>query len=495
MIPHNSPTVPSTGIVIPFPATAIERGEKRPLAERIRPVLSWLERALDFVTVMTAVLLAYLAGRACGVKLPAQAASSSVVLGAAVAAGLFVLLLDKHGEYRPCLSLLAIRESERWLRVLAETAWLAAAVMVCATGHFPLRFLVLATVSAGALLAAQKLHVRRAVGWVRSRGWGMRRAVIVGAGPLGRKVYSALARSPKFGLEPVAFVDEDAAFGSQEIHELSYRSTEAAKILTGPLSPRLFRNLNASVLVIADPDLDGMELEDTIADAGALGVTSYVVSKEFEETGSWISYSELDGLTVAKIAGDEPAPRSDGLKRLFDIGVAGVSLCLAAPLMLLAAVLVKLTSPGPVLFRQLRLGKNGRRFSMYKFRTMEMDGEATPPSRTLKEASNPRVTRIGRILRKSNIDELPQLFNVLVGDMSLVGPRPEIASLDIFYHGIQRKRLAVTPGMTGLWQLSVHRNSPIYENTEYDLYYARHRNFFMDLAILIHTLWFGWQGV
>jgi lipopolysaccharide/colanic/teichoic acid biosynthesis glycosyltransferase len=145
------------------------------------------------------------------------------------------------------------------------------------------------------------------------------------------------------------------------------------------------------------------------------------------------------------------------------------------------------------LFRQQRAGKEGQLFQLYKFRTMHADAPAYAKSPT--ESRDPRITGLGRFLRRSSLDELPQLLNVLKGEMSLVGPRPEMPFLVEGYSARQRQRLQVLPGITGLWQLSADRAFLIHDNIQYDLYYIRHRSFFMDVAILLHTLVFAMRGV
>jgi lipopolysaccharide/colanic/teichoic acid biosynthesis glycosyltransferase len=166
---------------------------------------------------------------------------------------------------------------------------------------------------------------------------------------------------------------------------------------------------------------------------------------------------------------------------------------LAAPLFVLLAVLIKIDSEGPVFFRQERIGRDGKPFLMYKFRTMR--STAAPYEYSPQQSTDPRITNLGKFLRRTSLDELPQLFNVLQGTMSLVGPRPEMPFIVEQYAQHHRHRLEVKPGLTGLWQLSGDRAFLIHENIEYDLYYIRHRNFFMDLAILLHTSIFAMRGI
>jgi lipopolysaccharide/colanic/teichoic acid biosynthesis glycosyltransferase len=163
------------------------------------------------------------------------------------------------------------------------------------------------------------------------------------------------------------------------------------------------------------------------------------------------------------------------------------------PLFLLISAIVKLDSRGPVLFRQQRVGKDGKLFEMYKFRTMHIGAPAY--SLSPQSSDDPRITRFGRFFRKTSLDEVPQLLNVLKGEMSLVGPRPEMPFVVEQYEDRHRQRLQVKPGLTGLWQLSGDRAFLIHENIEYDLYYIQHCNIFMDLAILLHTSIFAMRGI
>jgi lipopolysaccharide/colanic/teichoic acid biosynthesis glycosyltransferase len=186
-----------------------------------------------------------------------------------------------------------------------------------------------------------------------------------------------------------------------------------------------------------------------------------------------------------------PHPRSAGkeyaaAKRICDVLGALVLLILLAPLLLLVSLLVKIESPGPALFRQRRIGKNGKEFLLWKFRSMRTDAPQYASSPTSDR--DWRLTRVGRVIRRLSIDELPQLINVLSGEMSLVGPRPEMPYLVYRYTEAERERLTIKPGITGLWQVSPARAYPIHENLQYDLHYIRHQNMLLDGAILLRTI-------
>ena len=185
-------------------------------------------------------------------------------------------------------------------------------------------------------------------------------------------------------------------------------------------------------------------------------------------------------------------------KRAFDLLFGLFALILALPLMALSALMVYLEDGPPVIFRQKRVGKNGHLFEMLKFRTMVRDAEqlqSQVEKRDLagnlihKVRDDPRVTRVGRLLRRFSLDELPQLFNVLAGTMSLVGPRPEMPYLVENYQSWQRKRFAVLPGMTGWWQVTGRSDKPMHLHTEDDLYYIQNYSIWLDLEIIVRTIW------
>jgi exopolysaccharide biosynthesis polyprenyl glycosylphosphotransferase len=186
------------------------------------------------------------------------------------------------------------------------------------------------------------------------------------------------------------------------------------------------------------------------------------------------------------------------IKRAFDISVGLVALLPALPLMAFSALMIYLEDGAPILFRQKRVGENGRLFDMLKFRTMVRNAEQLQVQVEKRDSEGhlihkvkdyPRVTRVGRLLRRFSLDELPQLFQVLTGTMSLVGPRPEMPYLVDKYQPWQRKRFAVPPGMTGWWQVSGRSDKPMHLHTEDDLYYIQNYSIWLDIQILVRTVW------
>ena len=485
-----SPASSALGDFLASTTVSVRPSETAEARNLLGVLLNAAERCVDVLAIVTAISCAYALYRLTGAGSQVQYAASGLLLTAGAFALLFVVLLERHGGYRPYVSLLAIRDTERVLRVTLESFLLALLVGYFTMEHVSRLVVLLALVTVPVFVTLGKLELHNVLRVLRSKGFGARKAVIVGAGPLGRRIYSALLRSPKFGLDPVAFVDDDPQLSGVEIYESSYQRKRAARVLPGPVCPKLLQELDARVLVVATA---GADRESLLRLASTAGVDTYSVREDFSERGFWIDYAEFDGIMLAHFSRGQTRMAGDFVKRGIDLAVAAVSLALFAPLFVLIAVLVKATSPGPALFRQDRVGKDGCRFAIYKFRTMYCD--APQYSYSPGAGDDPRITPAGRFLRHTSLDELPQLLNVLLGQMSLVGPRPEMPFIVEQYTPLQRRRLAVKPGITGLWQLSADRAFLIHENIEYDLYYVRHRSLFMDVAILLHTLLFAGRGI
>lgn len=483
------------GIVVPFPRGTAD-GQERTLAvsppRRLPSILAVVERLFDWLAVVCGVLLPI---EIYGFRNPDRLAGLSMATAIEIAAlfGLMVvLLLEKHGEYRPYLSLLAVRETERLLRVGAECFLIALpAALVAPSIPGPLLVACLLTVPLG--LAVEKSSLWLGGALLRRLGCDHQNAIILGGGYLAKNIYSALLRSPKLGIHPVAIVDEEAAMNGKEIHASSYRQRESALLLAGPLSGRLFENMRATTLIIADPNLDNAEITDIMTRAAMAGVSTYIVSRDYLEPGYWLEYSEIDGMMLASLSTESERRVTESAKRAIDIVLALTALLLLALPCAVAALLIRLTSRGPAIFRQLRVGHRGQLFFLYKFRSMYADSAVYDFSP--QTCLDGRITPIGRLLRRTCFDEVPQLWNVLRGEMSLVGPRPEMPFIVDRYTPLQRQRLSVKPGITGLWQLSGDRRCLIHENLEYDLYYLRNRNLFMDFAVLLHTLVFAARGI
>jgi exopolysaccharide biosynthesis polyprenyl glycosylphosphotransferase len=252
-----------------------------------------------------------------------------------------------------------------------------------------------------------------------------------------------------------------------------------------------------TVVVLSCPELDGAALRRLAWRLERDEVDLVVASALVDVAGARTTIRPFDGLPMLHVEHPRLYGGSRLVKELVDRLGAVVLLALFGPLLLLVALCVRATSPGPVLFRQVRVGRDGREFRIFKFRSMYVDAEARLAElRHLNEhdgvlfkmRDDPRVTRVGRWLRRLSLDELPQLFNVLLGQMSLVGPRPPLPSEVAAYADDVRRRLAVKPGMTGLWQVSGRSDLPWEESVRLDLRYVENWSLSLDLVILLRTM-------
>jgi Undecaprenyl-phosphate glucose phosphotransferase len=321
-----------------------------------------------------------------------------------------------------------------------------------------------------------------ALGRLRARGYNQSHALVVGTGRLARQTARSLEQAAWMGIQTVAYVDDQP-----DAH------THTDRPVVGPVAdlPRLVQELHIEHVFIALPlnryaearrvfDALSQTTVDVrlVADVPALSAMSLTTSTLHGMTYIGLRESPYHGLNLV-------------VKRVMDVILSAAALLLLAPLMALIAALVKWTSPGPVLYRQERCSLNGSPFQMLKFRTMRADAEANGPAMT--QLNDPRRTRLGAFLRATNLDELPQLFNVLMGDMSMVGPRPE---RPVFVNQFKKSipnymaRHAVKCGITGWAQVNGWRgNSSLRKRVQYDLYYITHWNPMFDLRILVLTAW------
>jgi len=276
------------------------------------------------------------------------------------------------------------------------------------------------------------------------------------------------------------------------------RFAPASGSLSDPASLRRIIRVHRIERVIIAPDShDQDEILDIIRLLKAIGVKVSVLPRLLEVVGSSSTFEDVDGLTLLGVRQYGVSKSSASLKRVMDVTGAALGLFLLAPLLLLLAIAIKLDSRGPVFFRQRRIGRSGELFWMIKFRSMVKDADASKSGlRDRNEAQgglfkitdDPRITRVGRFLRPTSLDELPQLLNVLRGSMSLVGPRPLVQDEDVLIEGWQRRRLAVKPGITGMWQIFGSSRIPMDEMVKIDYLYGANWSIWLDLKILLRTV-------
>lgn len=337
------------------------------------------------------------------------------------------------------------------------------------------------------LLTAFRLIFRLMLHLFGDKRYGVRRVLIVGAGTVGQQVAEMVIQHRWTGLHLLGFVDDNP-----QAETLGFSHF-------GPLAQTIpiTQQQQVNEVIFALPRQAHIQLSNLVAELQALKVNVRVVPDFFDLVFLRSVVEDFGGMPLVTLR--EPAldPLQRLVKRVFDLAIAGPALLLTLPLMGIIALLIKLDSPGPVIFGQPRVGENGRLFKMYKFRTMVQDAEIKQADFLRQTADgilnhksydDPRVTRTGRWLRRTSLDELPQLINILKGEMSLVGPRPELPWLVDRYEPWQRKRFEVPQGLTGWWQVNGRADKPMHLHTEDDLYYIKHYSLWLDFQILWRTI-------
>ncbi len=320
-----------------------------------------------------------------------------------------------------------------------------------------------------------------------------RQVLIIGAGPVGRDLENRVKQYPYMGLNIVGFLDDDPRKRQSEIDIIGNLESARAVILEQKIED----------VIIALPQRAHEKVIWLVSTLHDLPVKVWVIPDYFHLALHKAHIEEFAGIPMLDLRAPALSDYQRLVKRGFDLLITLFLLPLSLALMSVIAVAIKLESPGPVLFKQRRVGENGRLFEMFKFRTMvagaedlrkqvekyDQDGHLIH-----KSEHDPRVTRVGRILRKTSLDELPQLLNILRGEMSLVGPRPEMPYLVEMYEPWQRKRFAVPQGITGWWQVNGRSDKPMHLNTEDDLYYVQNYSLLLDIQILLKTVLVVFRG-
>jgi exopolysaccharide biosynthesis polyprenyl glycosylphosphotransferase len=312
------------------------------------------------------------------------------------------------------------------------------------------------------------------------------RCLLVGDAAVAARLSAKLAASPNVKATFVGRIPLDAQPDSVESRVLGTPEELAQAVLKHDVH---------RVIVAGDAGEHQRVLE-AIQGAKALGVRVSVLPRMFEVVGSSAAFDYLDGLTILGVRRFGLSPAARAVKRSFDVVGSALGLFFLSPLLLAIAVAIKVTSAGPVLFRQTRVGRDGHPFEMLKFRTMHDGADARKAELSefneadglFKIANDPRITPIGRVLRRTALDELPQLFNVLRGQMSLVGPRPLVVDEDQRIQGWYRRRLSLTPGMTGDWQVFGAARIPLHEMATIDYLYVSNWSLWADFKILLRTI-------
>jgi exopolysaccharide biosynthesis polyprenyl glycosylphosphotransferase len=402
---------------------------------------------------------------------------------------LLLLFLALDGVYQP-------RRGGSWfdeLYRIANGTTTAVVILVAATFIIqPLVYSRLLFMEAGiitiALLSGVRLLQRGLRANLRRRGLGVDRVLIIGAGETGRTVMRNLVALPALGYQVVGFVDDDINKGDLG----RFRALGTLDSLGSVLKTE-----RVDEVIITLPWTHHRTIIGLVRTCENLGVRARVVPDLFQLSLTRVDFDDIGGIPLMGLREARISRVGRVVKRALDFTLALLGLLLSAPLSLLVALAIRLDSPGPAIFKQQRVGEGGRPFLINKFRSMR-DGaeEQQAELRSRNEASgplfkmkdDPRLTRIGPFLRRRSLDEIPQLLNVLRGEMSIVGPRPGLPSEVAQYDHWHRQRLEVPPGITGLWQVSGRSDLSFDEMCLLDIYYIENWSLGLDLMIMLRTI-------
>lgn len=395
-------------------------------------------------------------------------------------------------------SSLSIYDGRKYLRVFDEFSALTFAMLIASVSAAGILYLSYRQVSRALFLLfilivyliclAWRILIRIYFRSQKTPPEKKRHILVVGAGALGQKVKEQLLISPSLDLAFEGFVD-DASMKAVDPTLYLGAAEEIREVLI---------EHSITDVVIALPHSAYYQMGDIVQRMEDLPVRVWVALGFFDLALYKTSIEDFAGIPMLDLRASAMDDYQHMLKRGFDVVFGLAALTLALPLMAFSALLVYLDDGAPIFFKQARVGANGLLFEMLKFRTMVRNAEQLASQVEKRDEdgkiihktrSDPRVTRVGRFLRRFSLDELPQFLNVVRGDMSLVGPRPEMPHLVDKYQPWQRKRFAVPPGITGWWQVNGRSDRPMHLNTEDDLYYIQNYSILLDIQILIKTVW------
>ncbi len=392
-------------------------------------------------------------------------------------------------------SIMEIYQTDRTYPIVEETRKLILAVSLAILVMMGVLYLSYITVPRSFIASMFVMDILFLVGWrvtvkisERTRKSAKtQRVLIIGANELGKQISQVIHNTSWSNLEIFGYLDDTK--------KTSYGDLP----IVGNLKDvRQHVEINGiDEVVVALPQNQFEDLNRIVVDLQSVPVQIRVIPSYLSLALYRATIDDLGGLPLINLRGPALTTYQRIFKRAFDLIAASLIMLAILPVMIVVAIAIRLDSQGPVFFRQLRVGENGRMFKMFKFRSMVVNAEALQAKINQiddngniihKTRNDPRVTKVGRILRKTSLDELPQFINVIKGEMSLVGPRPELPWLVEKYEPWQRQRFTVPQGITGWWQINGRSDKPCHLNTDQDLYYIENYSFLLDLFILIKTV-------
>ncbi len=457
---------------------------------------TWLPPLIDLGLILIAFGLAYIARYDLQILRPLDEAFRArfepFVPYALLFAASQILSMQQHNLYRYV-------RGRTWGDELLAIANGATNTLVLVMGISfllqPLVFSRLLLLYAGVLAVVLLALARAVYRLIRARqrrlGIGVERVLVVGAGEIGLAVLRNMLARPDLGYQVVGFVDRDPARAGADIGRL--RALGGIDNL-----PRILEEEKVDLVIVTLSWEHQRDILEIVRECDRRDVPVRIVPDLFQLKLSRMRVENLAGIPLLGLHNEVRIPRTERvIKRLIDVAVVVLSAPLWVPIFVLVALAIRLDGPGPILYGQERVGEGGRRFKVWKFRSMVENADALKAQlvaeqgldpRHPKLKYDPRITRVGRFIRRFSLDELPQLFNVLVGEMSLVGPRPPTPDEVAHYEPWHLQRLKTRGGLTGLWQVSGRSDVPFEEMVLLDLYYIENWSLMLDFQILLRTI-------
>jgi len=448
----------------------------------------------DFFTIFLSILFSYKLYRWLGIGQKAVYQGPDIISTTLTATLSGILILYLFGSYKKESSVLNVEEIKNVIQGFTITFVLFVAITLFTKLPVSRYMMIFAYAFSLLALVIERTILYHIFSFTELfRPFG-KKVLIYGAGELGIAVYRSLINSPKLGIVPVGFVDDSCNKTGSMCYPSGFNCENGVSVLgTGKEIIKLREKIHFDEVIVAIPSIDNESLLEILASLKRNQIRMSFVPNLCQVFFNKINMQKIGNIPIFSESDEDPNGTYLKIKQSIDFFVSVLLLIMFSPFFIVFVLLIKIDSKGPVFFKQDRIGKDGKIFTIYKFRSMVSGAE--PYEINPLDHKDARVTKFGRFLRKTSLDEIPQLINVLKGEMSLVGPRPEMPFIASTYTDFHRERLKILPGITGLWQLSGDRRKAIHENMEYDLYYTNNMSFFLDLAILLETLIFAFRGI
>jgi len=418
-------------------------------------------------------------------------AISEYLLALIVIVPVWCLMLYLNGMYRS----MRLKSFSEILSIIIKSSFLSylafgAVVYLIKLKLISRMFFAIFIITSLFFIVSEKLVIYFAMHYIRKRGYNYRRLLIVGTGRRAANFIARVEKHPEWGFKIIGAINDEPSRKVEKVKGVNIIGS--IKEIT-----QIIHTYAIDEVVFVVPRLRLNYIENAIYACEIEGIKATIVADLFDAKIAKARSTELDGIPLITFETTKAKEWQLYIKRAVDIVISALGLIIFSPLFLLVIIMIKITSSGPVFFKQERSGLNGRNFILYKFRTMYKDAEKRLSElRTLNEMNgpvfkikrDPRITPLGRVLRKFSIDELPQLFNVLAGHMSLIGPRPPIPEEVEQYEPWQRRRLSMRPGLTCLWQINGRNRVDFDEWMKLDLEYLDNWSLWLDFKILVKTI-------